>query len=310
MMQPIEIGVIGVGHIGRHHARICSELPQTKLVGVFDVDAQRCREVAELYRTEPFRSVEELVASCQAVTIATPTGTHFPVAAACLEAGCHVLVEKPIADQVEHARTLVLLAREKGRLLQVGHVERFNPAFQAMEPLLRAPRFIESHRLCPYPGRNTEIGVVFDLMIHDLEIVLHLVRAPVASIDAVGVAVLSPTEDIANARIRFVGGAVANLTCSRISPEKMRKIRIFQDDAYLSLNYGDQCGEIYRKKDGRIEREPIPIERDEPLRLQIASFIDCIRSQMRPVVDGGKGVAALDLAMQISDRIGEGMAVP
>ena len=310
MMQPIKIGVVGVGHIGRHHARICSELPQTELVGVFDVDGERCRQVAELHGTEAFGSIEDLAARCQAVTIATPTGTHFPVAAACLRAGCHVLVEKPIADQVEQARALVLLSREKELLLQVGHVERFNPAFRAMEPFLRTPRFIEAHRLCPYPGRNTEIGVVFDLMIHDLEIVLHLVRTPVLSIDAVGVAVLSPTEDIANARIRFAGGAVANLTCSRISPEKMRKIRIFQDDAYLSLNYGDQCGEIYRKKDGRIEREPIPIEKDEPLRLQIASFLDCVRSQMIPVVDGGKGVAALDLAMQISDRIGEGMVGP
>ncbi|MDD4933841.1 MAG: gfo/Idh/MocA family oxidoreductase, partial [Methylacidiphilaceae bacterium] len=170
------------------------------------------------------------------------------------------------------------------------------------------PRFIEAHRLCPYPGRNVEMGVVFDLMIHDLEIILHLVRSPVVSIDAVGVAVLSPTEDIANARIRFAGGAIANLTCSRISPEKMRKIRIFQDDAYLSLNYGDQCGEIYRKKNGRIEREPIPVERDEPLRLQIAAFVDCVRSHMVPVVDGGKGVAALDLAVQIADRMGEAVA--
>ncbi|CAB4242697.1 Oxidoreductase [Methylacidimicrobium sp. AP8] len=306
-MQPIEIGVVGVGHIGRHHARICADLPQARLAGVFDIDAQRCREVAERYRTEAFDSLEALAARCQAVTIATPTGTHFSVAAACLESGCHVLVEKPIADRVEHARELVRMAGEKGLLLQVGHVERFNPAFRAMEPLLRAPRFIEAHRLCPYPGRNTEIGVVFDLMIHDLEIVLHLVPGPVVSIDAVGVAVLSATEDIANARIRFGGGAVANLTCSRISPEKMRKIRIFQEDAYLSLNYGEQCGEIYRKRDGRIERQPIPVEKDEPLRLQLRSFLECVRSQMTPVVDGGKGVAALDLAMQISDRISRGM---
>ncbi|VVM07372.1 scyllo-inositol 2-dehydrogenase (NAD(+)) [Methylacidimicrobium cyclopophantes] len=307
-MQPIRTGVIGVGHIGRHHARICAELPQSELVGVFDADEQRCRQIAALYQTEPFFSLEELTARAQAVTIATPTGTHFPIARACLQSGCHVLVEKPIADQVEQARAMVLMAREKALLLQVGHVERFNPAFRAMEPLLRAPRFIEAHRLCPYPGRNTEIGVVFDLMIHDLDIVLHLVRAPVVSIDAVGVAVLSSTEDIANARIRFEGGAVANLTCSRISPEKMRKIRIFQDDAYLSLNYGEQCGEIYRKKDGRIERQPIPVEKDEPLKLQISSFLDCVRSHMAPVVDGGKAVAALDLAMQISDRIGAGMA--
>jgi predicted dehydrogenase len=309
-MQRIRIGVIGVGHIGRHHARLCAELPQTELVGVFDVDRQRCREVADLYGVEPFASMEELIARSVAVTVATPTGTHFAVTTACLQAGCHVLVEKPIADQVEEARALVRLSREKGLLLQVGHVERFNPAFRAMEPFLRTPRFIEAHRLCPYPGRNTEIGVVFDLMIHDLEIILHLVQNPVVAIDAVGVAVLSSTEDIANARIRFAGGTVANLTCSRISPEKMRKIRIFQDDAYLSLNYGDQCGEIYRKKNGRIEREAIPVEKDEPLRLQIAAFVDCVRSQFAPVVDGGKGVAALDLAMQISDRIGEAAATP
>ena len=195
------------------------------------------------------------------------------------------------------------MAAEKGLVLQVGHVERFNPVLNALEQRLTHPRFIEAHRLSPYPNRSKEIGVVLDLMIHDLEIILHLVNSTVETIDAVGVPVLSRGEDIANARLRFASGCIANVTASRISPEKMRKIRVFQEDAYLSLDYQGQSGEIYRRVDGQIMREPVAIEKEEPLRQQLASFVDCALTGGQPRVSGSHAAAALELAVEITRRI-------
>jgi predicted dehydrogenase len=188
-------------------------------------------------------------------------------------------------------------------VLQVGHVERFNPVLSALEVRLTHPRFIEAHRLSPFPNRSTDIGVVLDLMIHDLEIILHLVRSPVQTIDAVGVPVLSQREDIANARLRFENGCVANITSSRISPERMRKIRVFQEDAYLSLDYQNQTGEIYRKVGGGIERTEVEIEKEEPLKRQLLSFIECARAGLQPKVSGFEATAALELAVEITKRI-------
>jgi predicted dehydrogenase len=227
-----------------------------------------------------------------------------------LENGKHVLIEKPITDNPSEARELVKIAQAKNLVLQVGHIERFNPALRALESKLTRPKFIEAHRLSPYPGRSTDIGVVLDLMIHDLDVVLHLVNSPIIHVDSVGVAVLSKGEDIANARIRFANGCVANLTTSRISPEKMRKIRVFQDDAYLSLDYQNQTGEIYREVQRQITREAIPIEKDEPLKLEIASFVDCVRAKREPVVGGAQATEALIIAMQITDQIAAANAVP
>ncbi len=238
-----------------------------------------------------------------AASVATPTNTHYEVARSLLARGKHLLVEKPITDNTAEAAELVELASGNGLVLQIGHVERFNPVLSALEKHLTHPRFIEAHRLSPYPERSTDIGVVLDLMIHDLEVILHFVRSPVQSIDAVGVPVLSRDEDIANARLRFENGCIANVTSSRISPERMRKIRVFQEDAYLSLDYQNQSGEIYRRSGGRISRDKVEIEREEPLKRQLMSFIDCASTGREPRVSGFQATAALKLAVEITKRI-------
>ena len=307
-MNKVRVGVIGVGHIGREHARIYAKDPAAELVGIYDVNADAARKIAREYGVPACATLAELLDRAEALTVASPTNTHFDIGMQALEKGRHLLIEKPITDNSEQARLLVEAAARNRAILQVGHIERFNPAFKALEGMLTRPKFIEAHRLSPYPGRSVDIGVVLDLMIHDLEIILHLVRAPIESVDAVGIPVLSASEDIANARIRFQNGCVANLTTSRISPEKMRKIRVFQDDTYLSLDYQNQSGEIYRKQEGKITREKIPVQKDEPLKLEIASFIESARSGRPPVVDGAHATDALDLAMQITALIGKSPA--
>jgi predicted dehydrogenase len=303
MSKKINVGVIGVGHIGKEHARIYSSLDNVALVGVYDISREQGERIAEKFKTRVFDNLEQVWSAVDAVSVASTTPTHFSLAKAALEVGKHVLIEKPITDNPEQARMLVELAAERGLILQVGHVERYNPAFQSFLEYLTQPRFIEAHRLSPYPERSTEIGVVLDLMIHDLEIILHLVGAPVQSIDAVGIPVLSRDEDIANVRLRFLNGCVANITTSRISKEKLRKIRVFQGDAYLSLDYQNQEGEIYRKSGGKIIREKIPVRRDEPLKLELQSFIECARTGRKPVVGGVEGANALELAIEITRQI-------
>ena len=304
MSQRVKVGVAGVGHMGKEHARIYSELQEAELVGVHDSNPDTARKIAAKCKTRAFGSLEEMVDAVDAASIVTPTTTHLAIAEPFLKRGKHVLVEKPIAMDTEEARTLVDLAEKHGAKLAVGHVERFNPVLVALEERLGRPRFIEAHRLSPYPGRSTDIGVVMDLMIHDLEIILHLVRSPVTSVDAVGVPVLSKGEDIANARIRFANGCVANLTTSRISPEKLRKIRVFQDDAYLSLDYMKQEGEIYKRLDGKITRDKIPVMKGEPLKNQLAEFVMNVRENTDPRVAGAHGFEALKLASQICGQIG------
>jgi predicted dehydrogenase len=304
MSQRVKVGVAGVGHMGKEHARIYSELQEAELVGVHDSNPDTARKIAAKCKTRAFGSLEEMVDAVDAASIVTPTTTHLAIAEPFLKRGKHVLVEKPIAMDTEEARKLVDLAEKHGAKLAVGHVERFNPVLVALEERLGRPRFIEAHRLSPYPGRSTDIGVVMDLMIHDLEIILHLVRSPVTSVDAVGIPVLSKGEDIANARIRFANGCVANLTTSRISPEKLRKIRVFQDDAYLSLDYMKQEGEIYKRLDGKITRDKIPVMKGEPLKNQLAEFVMNVRENTDPRVAGAHGFEALKLASQICGQIG------
>ena len=303
----LRIGIAGLGHIGKNHARILSELvsemPGCEFAAVFDTDQNTAREIAAKYGAHPASSLEEFAAAVHAATIATPTPTHYPIAEYFLRMGKHLLVEKPITETTEDARKLVDLAHSTGLILQVGHVERFNPVMSKLEELLTQPRFIESHRLSPYPNRSTEIGVVLDLMIHDLEIILHLVRSPVNSIDAVGVPVLSRGEDIATVRLHFQNGCVANVTASRISPEKLRKIRVFQREGYVSLDYQNQTGEIYRLTGGQIVREEVEIEKGEPLKRELAAFIDCARLGRQPKVSGFEGAAALELAVEITRLI-------
>src|SRR5207302_1586041 len=235
MMKKLRVGVVGVGHIGSNHARLYAEIPAADFVAIYDVDLAKANTIGKKFRARAAQSLDEFIGLVDAASVATPTNTHYEIARSLLAKGKHVLVEKPITDNTEHAAELADLAARNELILQVGHVERFNPVLGALEKNLTHPRFIEAHRLSPYSERGTDIGVVLDLMIHDLEVILHFVRSPLWSIDAVGVPVLSKNEDIANVRLHFEDGCVAYVTASRISPERMRKIRIFQEDAYLSL---------------------------------------------------------------------------
>ncbi|MBX7255096.1 MAG: Gfo/Idh/MocA family oxidoreductase [Candidatus Hydrogenedentes bacterium] len=313
-MNTVRAGVAGVGHLGYHHARIYASLPNVKLVGVADPDEGKRTKASEDFQTKGFDSIEALLeAGVDALSIAAPTSFHHAVALKALEAGVDIIVEKPIAASVLEAEEIVAAANRAGRLLQVGHIERFNGAVVALMDAVTQPRFIECHRLSPYPNRGDDVSVVLDLMIHDLEIVQALVRSEVASVDAVGVSVFSGLEDIANARIRFASGCVANITSSRVSMERMRKIRIFAEDMYVSTDYSAQEVIVYKKKAGKLEPgmspmelitvEPLEVHKDEPLKRELASFLDCVRTRQRPVVTGEDALAALRLATRVVESI-------
>jgi predicted dehydrogenase len=299
----IKVGVVGVGHLGKEHVRIYSSLPGCELAGIFDIDEGVKEKFSRKYKVCAFNSIEEMTLGVDAVSVVVPTSAHYEVARTFLEAGRHVFVEKPITETTVQAEELVKLANGSKLILQVGHVERFNPVMSYLEKQVTDPRFIEAHRLSPYPNRGTDVSVVLDLMIHDLDVVLHLVRSPLVSVDAVGVPVLSASEDIANARLKFANGCVANLTASRISPEKTRKIRVFSSTHYLSLDYQSQEGLIYWKHAGSIKREKVPIEKDEPLKLELAAFTHAVEHRLEPRVSGQAGKQALDVAIQICELI-------
>ncbi|MFC5049484.1 Gfo/Idh/MocA family oxidoreductase [Rubritalea spongiae] len=303
----IKAGVAGTGSMGRNHARCYSLLENAELTAIYDQDIERARAVAEEFGGQAVSSLEELADLCQAVSVAVPTVVHREVGCTLMDLGCDVLMEKPIANSLDDARALIETSHQKDRILQVGHIERFNPVMRSLEERLTEPKFIEAHRLSPFPNRSMDIGVVLDVMIHDLEIILHLVKSPVASIDAVGVNVLTQREDIANARIRFENGCVANVTASRISPEKMRKLRVFQGDCYLSLDYQEQSGEMYWKEGMTIQKSQVEVEKDEPLKLELAAFIDCSAKGETPAVTGQHGAAALDVALEITNLINESL---
>jgi predicted dehydrogenase len=339
---PIRVAVLGVGSLGRHHARLYAELAATGVIqfaGVYDTDASIAEQIAREYRTQAFTSLEAAAEAADALSVVTPTVTHHELASGLLQRNRHVLVEKPITQTEAQAGELVQLAQERNLVLQVGHVERFNPVFTYLESVVKEPRFIETHRLSPYPKRSTDVGVVLDLMIHDLDIVLAFVKSPITSVDAVGVSVLSQSEDIANARLRFANGCVANVTVSRVNPERMRKIRVFsagEEPSYVSLDYAEQKGYIYRlarsdekessllrkllaAKDStivtefagrKIVREPVPITREEPLKLELKHFVDCVRERQQPRVSGVAAKAALEIALEITRQIGSVAALP
>lgn len=305
MNNNLRVGVVGVGSMGLNHARVYSELPGVALTAVYDANTNTAERAARKYRCAVASSLADLAARTEAVSVAAPTHLHRDICLELLHLGKHVLVEKPIAETPAQALEMVDLARAKGLVLQVGHIERFNPALAALEAHLTRPRFLEVTRLSPYPGRSLEIGVVLDVMIHDLEIILHLVRSPVTSVDAVGVAVLSKGEDIASVRLHFANGCVANVTASRISMEKVRKIRLFQEDAYLSLDYQRQSGKMYRLVDGKITRERVRIIKGEPLMRELRDFVECAAAGAAPKVGGVEATAALELAVQITRQIEE-----
>lgn len=335
MLKKIRAGVVGTGSLGKEHARLYAELAAGGLVefaGVYDVSPEAARKIAEKHKVRAFASLPELLAACDAVSLVTPTTTHHALGKEILLKGKHLLVEKPMTTQAVEAAELVELAQKNKCILQVGHVERFNPVFTYLQTVATDPKFVETHRLSPFPARSTDIGVVLDLMIHDLDVVLAVVKSPVKSVDAVGIPVLSQTEDIANARLRFMNGCVANVTVSRVSPERMRKIRVFSGGAtpsYISLDYRAQEGYIYRiAKDGesessllkkllhakdsaivsefagkRIVREPVPIQKEEPLKLELQHFVNCMQASQTPLVSGESAKRALDLALEITRQI-------
>ncbi|MFZ4483813.1 MAG: Gfo/Idh/MocA family oxidoreductase [Chthoniobacterales bacterium] len=305
MTTKLRAGVVGVGSMGLNHARVYALLDNTELAAVYDPDGAAAERAARKYRCAVASSLEDLAARTDIVTVAAPTSMHHEIGMKLLSLNRHLLVEKPISDNPTHAAELVGLARARGLVLQVGHIERFNPALAALEQRLNRPRFLEVTRLSPYPGRSLEIGVVLDVMIHDLEIILHLVRSPVTSVDAVGVAVLSKGEDIASVRLHFANGCVANVTASRISIETTRKIRLFQEDAYLSLDYQKQSGKMYRLDGGKIVRERVAIEREEPLVRELRHFVECAQAGHQPKVGGVEATAALELAVEITRQIAE-----
>ncbi len=319
----LRVGVVGVGHLGRFHTRVYSELGTCELVGVHDCDAARAAGIATEYGTTAVADLSELLRGVDAVSIATPTLSHHEVAMRCLESGVHVLIEKPIARTVEEARELVELGRERDLVVQVGHIERFNPAVRAAMTVLDSPKFIEVHRLGVFVPRGTDVAVVLDLMIHDIDLILGTVNSDVTSIEAVGIPVLSPKIDIANARLTFADGCVANITASRVSREKVRKIRFFQPDAYVTVDTLAPRAQVFRRKEvsgerlrqiasGEIEGglgdivdyEDLPLDSQDSLELELGAFVDAASGRSAPVVSGDDGLRALEVALEILRQTG------
>lgn len=302
----VRAGVIGVGSLGQWHAEKYASLDNVELAGVYDSDIKRASEIADRYGCGAFDSMDAFAEAVDAASVVVPTDLHREVAGYLLERNVHLLVEKPIAASTAEAEALVSMAKAANLILQVGHVERFNPVLTAVESIASLPRFIEASRLAPFPPpregaapRGTEVSVVLDLMIHDLEVILHLVKSEVRDIRAVGLSVLSPSEDIANVRLAFENGCVANITASRISQERVRKIRLFYPDAYVSLDYQEQSGYVQTLSAAGIIREDLPIDKGDALTSQLRSFTDCVRQHGEPVVSGEHASRALHLAADI-----------
>jgi predicted dehydrogenase len=304
----VRVAVIGVGHLGKHHARLLGQIDGARLVAAVDTQPDRAAAAVEGTAAEVLTDYRELLGRLDAVTIAVPTEGHHAIAMEFLRGGTSVLVEKPMTRTVAEAEELIAAAAASGATLAVGHTERYNPAIAAVMPFVTTPRFIEVHRLGVFPDRSLDIDVVFDLMIHDLDIILALVKAEPVSIEAVGVPVLTDKFDIANARLRFATGCIANVTASRISKERVRKIRFFQPDAYVSIDYAEQDVEGYRllRREGerpQIQGGKLPVTREEPLQRELTDFVDAVRERRRPLVTGEDGLRALKLAQAIADKM-------
>ena len=322
MAKPkIRCGVAGVGSLGQHHVRIYATLPGAELAGIFEPNNARAAEICAKFNCRRFATIEELGDACDAVSVVVPTDRHAEVALPLLAKKTHLLIEKPICASLEEAEQVMAAARKHGCIVQVGHIEHFNPVMAFLEKQVDHPQYLTAERLAPYQQRGTEVGVVLDLMIHDIGITLALIKSPIVKIDSVGVSVLSKTEDIANARIQFENGAVANLSASRMSLKKAREIRVFQDNAYLSLNFMEQKGHLVKKSDiiayglkmkiglvkaGDVSSIPvkeIPIEKGEPLALELASFVDSVTQARQPKVGAALGKSALEVAITITEQI-------
>ncbi|MEY3774029.1 MAG: putative oxidoreductase YceM [Verrucomicrobiota bacterium] len=320
--EKVRCGVAGVGSLGQHHARIYAALPGAELAGIYETSDARAAEICAKHNCRRFATLAELGEACDAVSVVVPTDLHAKVALPLLAQKAHLLIEKPLCASLEEAEQVLAAAREHGCLVQVGHIEHFNPVMPFLEKHADRPQYLTTERLAPYQTRGTEVGVVLDLMIHDIGIVLALVKSPIRKIDSVGVRVLSKTEDIANARIEFENGCVANLSASRMSLKKNREIRIFQGDAYLSLDFMNQKGHLVKKSDlvaygvklkvglakagdaSSIPVHEIPIEKGEPLAIELAHFVDSVRQAKQPKVGGALGKSALEVAITITEQIG------
>ena len=322
--ETLRVGVVGVGHLGSLHARMLTQIPEARLAGVFDVDQEKAQQVAASFHTRACRTLEELLDHSDAVTVATTTRSHAEVASEVLNHGKHVFIEKPITRTVSEAAGLIDLANKRGVMIQVGHIERFNPAILALEGYTLRPMFVESHRLDQFNPRGTDVAVVLDLMIHDIDIILSFVKSPVARIDANGVAVVSDSVDIANARIQFENGCVANVTASRISQKRMRKMRLFQQNEYISIDFSEGLAEVFRLVEGDDPGTPgtlmlgelgsgslrrkIIYERPEvkevnALKHELELFIRAIKEGNVPLVGGEDGKRALEVAQTIIEKI-------
>jgi predicted dehydrogenase len=308
-MEKAKVAVIGIGHLGTHHAKIYAQMPNVELINVCDIDPRRAKKAGHNYKTSFCTNYLELIGKVDAASIAVPTEQHFKIAKDLLENKIHCLIEKPITNNLQQAEQLVNMAERHNLILQVGHVERFNSAVRAVEPLCKNPRFIECHRMGPFKKRAIDVGVVLDLMIHDIDIILCIVKSPVADIEAVGTNVVTNHEDIANVRIKFQNGAIANISASRLSANEMRKIRIFQPDAYISLDYVKKRAVLFKKSSfpsaegKRITRSNIPIKIKDALEEELASFINCVLQNQKPIVSGKEALDALRIALEITEQI-------
>ena len=304
----IAVAVVGVGYLGKFHAEKYADSEKATLVAVADIDRSKAESVASQLGVAAFSDYRELLGRVRCVSVAVPTRSHYQVASDFLKGGVDVLVEKPIASDIQDGRELVDLASAKGRILQVGHLERFNPAIRRLESVIQQPRFVECHRLAPFVERGTDVDVVLDLMIHDIDVIASLVRSAVERVEAVGVAVLTDKPDIANARITFSNGCIANMTASRVSVKRERKIRFFQPDAYLSIDYDQRRAQIFHKPPPGggwtdIRAETIEIKEADALADEIDSFLDCVRTRALPLVGGAEGLRALEIASMISGQL-------
>lgn len=326
-VEKIKCGVIGVGSLGQHHARIYASLPSAELAGIFETDDARAAEICARFNCRRFATLEEAGEVCDAISVVVPTDKHALVSLPLLAKKCHLLIEKPICASLSEAEQVLAAARSADVLVQVGHIEHFNPVMGFLEKEVSAPRFISAERLAPFTPRGTEVGVVLDLMIHDIGIVLELVKSTVVKIDSVGISVLSKTEDIANARLQFANGCVANLSTSRMSLKKVREIRVFQPSGYFSFDFMNQTGHLVRKtgmleyagklmtgaiKPGDLSAVPIelvPLEKGEPLALELAHFVESVAKAKQPKVGGALGKTALEVAIAITEQIKSAAAV-
>lgn len=307
-MDTIPVAVIGSGYLGRFHAQKYANLPEAELVGVVDTSPARAEEVAKETHTSPLSDYRDLYGQIKAASVVVPTPLHYSIAKDLLEHDIHVLLEKPMTTTLEEAQELNLIARKKNLVLQVGHLERFNPAYLAIEQTVKSPLFIESHRLNSFQERGTEVDVILDIMIHDIDIILNLVDAEVKRIHAVGIPVISSMIDIANARLEFENGCVVNVTASRISDKSMRKIRIFQHDAYISIDFAAQGVSVYKKieEEGKIPyivSEQLKIESGDSLEEEIKSFLTSVKQNRKPLVPGEAGIRALQVALEITNQL-------